>query len=76
MHIAQGNPTFPEYVRMVFDACTEALLRLRLRERYGDDLFIAMGAADPTRLLECEERRFIEKANTTEMFEMWLRDFA
>jgi hypothetical protein len=60
----------------VFDSAAEAFLRLDLRKRYGQDLFVTMGGVDPTSLLESEERRFVEKTNSPAIFTAWLKDFA
>ena len=74
--VPQDDPGFPGYVRSVFDSCIEALSRLNLRTRYGENLFTTMGGADPTSLLEMEERRFVEETNTSKLVDMWLEDFA
>lgn len=71
-----NSSEFPDYVREVFNSGVEAFSRLDLQKRYGQDLFVTMGGADPTFLLEKEEHRFVKLVNNPMIYSSWLKDFA
>lgn len=75
MSVPPGDPAFDGYVRSVFDSCLAAVMQVDLRGRFGNELFVTVGGTDPSDLLEAEERRFAERANSQETFASWRQDF-
>ncbi len=70
-----GDSRYPKHVRKIFDCCAEAVRQLRLRERFGEQLFVTMGGFDPNSVLEAEERRFVELVNPPDIVARWIEDF-
>ncbi len=71
----ESDEKYRKRVHNIFETCAVVLEQLDLRRRYGSALFLTFTGVDPNPVLEAEEKLFVNRLNSSGVFEEWCNEF-
>jgi len=75
MPSSESDPDYDKRVNNVFETCATVLEELDPRKRFGDSLFLTFACGDPNDTMLAEEKKFVARMNSPEVFAQWCGEF-